>query len=221
MSPFTLTARNVRSLLDDPKSNRPERRTALVARELARNKVDIAALRETVFTEQSQLEDLGADYTFWSGRPKAERRDAGVSFALWNDIVGRLPCLPQAIDGRLMSLRLPLRGSNFITIVSTYAPIMNGSDEARTKCYEDLCALLRPEGLPAADENASMETRWCQLRDVVHYTAMGVPDCERRQQQDWISDNDAVLNNLLIEKNGLRKAYLDRPTDANKSAFYH
>ncbi|VDM06122.1 unnamed protein product [Schistocephalus solidus] len=33
--------------LDNPKRNRPERRTALVARELARYKVDIAALSET------------------------------------------------------------------------------------------------------------------------------------------------------------------------------
>ncbi|VDM02207.1 unnamed protein product [Schistocephalus solidus] len=45
---------------DNPWSNRPERRTALVARELARYKVDIAALRGTRFSEQGQLEDVGA-----------------------------------------------------------------------------------------------------------------------------------------------------------------
>ncbi|VDL85542.1 unnamed protein product [Schistocephalus solidus] len=44
-------------------SNWPEWRTALVARELARYKVDVAALRETRFSEQSQLEELGADNT--------------------------------------------------------------------------------------------------------------------------------------------------------------
>nr|VZI51277.1 unnamed protein product [Spirometra erinaceieuropaei] len=37
---------------DNPRSNRPERRTALVARELASYKVDIAALSETRFSEQ-------------------------------------------------------------------------------------------------------------------------------------------------------------------------
>nr|VZI39847.1 unnamed protein product [Spirometra erinaceieuropaei] len=58
---------------DNPRSNRPERRTALVARELARYKVDIAALSETRFSEQGQLEEVGAGYTFfWSGRPRAE-----------------------------------------------------------------------------------------------------------------------------------------------------
>ncbi|BHF64970.1 hypothetical protein SprV_0200797900 [Sparganum proliferum] len=71
------------------KSNRPERRTTLVERELAHYKVDIAALSETCFAEQRQLEEAGAGYTFfWSDRPKEERRDAGVAFAIQNDIVG-------------------------------------------------------------------------------------------------------------------------------------
>nr|VZI48968.1 unnamed protein product [Spirometra erinaceieuropaei] len=129
---------------DNPRSNRPERRTALVARELARYKVDIAALRETRFSEQGQLEEVGAGYTFfWSGRPKAERRDAGVAFAIRTDIVGRLPCLPQGTNDRLMSLRLPLRrGGKFATIISAYAPPMTSPDAVKDKFYEDLHALL-------------------------------------------------------------------------------
>ncbi|VDL86236.1 unnamed protein product [Schistocephalus solidus] len=39
---------------DNPRSNRPERRTVLVTRELARYKVDIAALSETQFSEQGR-----------------------------------------------------------------------------------------------------------------------------------------------------------------------
>nr|VZI08835.1 unnamed protein product [Spirometra erinaceieuropaei] len=65
---------------------------APVARELARYKVNIAALSETRFSEQGQLEEAGAGYTFfWSGRPRAERRDAGVAFAIRNDIVDDCP----------------------------------------------------------------------------------------------------------------------------------
>nr|VZI25818.1 unnamed protein product [Spirometra erinaceieuropaei] len=131
-------------LADNPRSNRPERRTALVARELARYKVDIAALSETRFSEQGQLEEVGVGYTFWSGRPRAERRDAGVAFVIRNDIAGRLPCLPQGINDRLMSLRLPLRdGSKFATIISAYAPPKSSPNAAaRGKFYEDLHALL-------------------------------------------------------------------------------
>ncbi|BHF83389.1 hypothetical protein SprV_0902653100 [Sparganum proliferum] len=143
VSSLTLVAWNFRSLLDNPRSNRPERRTTLVARELARYKVDIAALSETRFSEQGQLEEVGAGYTFfWSGRPRAERRDAGVAFAIRNDIVGRLPCFPQGINDRLMSLRLPLWRGKFATTISAYAPPMTSSDAAKDKFYEDLHALL-------------------------------------------------------------------------------
>nr|VZI32098.1 unnamed protein product [Spirometra erinaceieuropaei] len=124
---------------DNPRSNRPERRTALVARELARYKVDIAALSKARFSKQGQLEEVGAGYTFfWSGRPRAERRDAGVAFVIRNDIVGRLPCLPQGINDRLMSLRLPLWGGKFATIISAYAPTMTNPDANRLhKAYVD------------------------------------------------------------------------------------
>ncbi|VDL96483.1 unnamed protein product [Schistocephalus solidus] len=108
-------------------------------------------LNETRFSEQGQLEEVGAGYTFfWSGRPKAERRDTGVAFAILNDIVGRLPCLPQGINDRLMSLRLPLRGDQFATIISAYAPPMTSSDAAKDKFYEDLHAL--PATLPNVDK---------------------------------------------------------------------
>nr|VZI11369.1 unnamed protein product [Spirometra erinaceieuropaei] len=42
-----------------------ERRTALVARKLAHYKVDTAALSETRFSEQVQLKEVGAGYTFF------------------------------------------------------------------------------------------------------------------------------------------------------------
>ncbi|VDL97802.1 unnamed protein product [Schistocephalus solidus] len=91
--------------------DRPAWRKALVFRELACNKLDVTALSETRFSEQGQLKEVGAGYIFFlSGRPKAERRDAGVTLAIRNDIVGPLPCLPQGINDRLMRLRLPLRG---------------------------------------------------------------------------------------------------------------
>ncbi|VDL88476.1 unnamed protein product [Schistocephalus solidus] len=110
-----------------------ERRTALVTRELARYKVKIAALSETRFSEQSKLEEVGASYTFfWSGRSKLEGRDAVVAFAIRNDIVGHLPCLPQGINDRLMSLHLPLQRDQFDTIISAYAPPMTSSDAAKT-----------------------------------------------------------------------------------------
>nr|VZI24510.1 unnamed protein product [Spirometra erinaceieuropaei] len=245
-----------------------------MARELTRYKVVIAALSEARFSGQGQLK---------------ERRDAAVAFVIRNGIVGRLPSLPQDINDRLMSLRLPLRGGGkFATIISAYAPPMSSPDAAaRDQFYEDLHALLatvseadklivlgdfnapvgkihaawrgvlRPHGLrgckdngllllrtcaehrliltntffclpkrekatwrhprnelaqrldnhpiaadadadadpaAAAAENASMENRWCQLRDMIQSMALAVL-------------GRAVISNLLAEKNSLQKAY--------------
>ncbi|BHF71186.1 hypothetical protein SprV_0401424100 [Sparganum proliferum] len=65
MSPLILAAWIVGSILDNPRSNRPERMTVLVARELTRYNVGIAASTETRFSEEGRLEDVGADYTFF------------------------------------------------------------------------------------------------------------------------------------------------------------
>ncbi|BHF76059.1 hypothetical protein SprV_0501915700 [Sparganum proliferum] len=279
-------------------------------------------MERMVRAHHRQLEEVGAGYTFfWSGRPRAERRDAGVAFDNRNDIVGRLLCLPQGINDRLMSLRLPLWGGKFATIISAYAPPMTSSDAAKDKFYGDLYALLATvskadklvvlgdfnarvgtdhtawrgvlgphglrgsndngllllrtcaehrliltntffclperekatwrhlrsrqwhlldyvlvrinelaqplENLPIADaaadvaaENASVENRWCQLRDTVQATALAVLVCANRQHQDWFDDIDAVIISLLAEKNHLHKAYVDHPTTDNKAAFY-
>nr|VZI00778.1 unnamed protein product [Spirometra erinaceieuropaei] len=151
VSPLTVAAWNVRSCVDNLRSNRPERRTALVARELERYKVDIAELSETRFSEQGRLEEVGAGYTFfWSSRPKAERQDLGVAFVIRNDIVGQLPCLPQDINDRLMSLGLHLRGGKFATIFTVQDPTITSPDETRNKLDEDLHALLAT--VPKADK---------------------------------------------------------------------
>ena len=51
--PLTIGAWNVRTLMDSSGSDRPQRRTALVGRELDRYKVEIAALSETRLAEES------------------------------------------------------------------------------------------------------------------------------------------------------------------------
>ena len=53
--PFSFGAYNVRTLMDCTGSGRPERRTALVAHELARYNVQIATLSETRLVGEGQL----------------------------------------------------------------------------------------------------------------------------------------------------------------------
>ena len=86
---------NVRTMLDSDDNDRPQRRSALVARELSRLDIDIAALSEVRFAEEGSLVEHGAGYTlFWSGRGKEEHRHSGVGFMIKNSIAKKLHALP-------------------------------------------------------------------------------------------------------------------------------
>ena len=111
---LTIGQWNVRTLLYRDGANRPERRTAIVAMELAKYKIDIAALCETRFSESGSLDDLEYSF-FWSGKPEGERREAGVGFAIKKDIVTKLTEKPRPVSDRIMTMRLPL-SNNFYQI---------------------------------------------------------------------------------------------------------
>ena len=51
--------------MDSAESDRPQRRTALVGRELGRYRTEIAALSETRFAEIGDIKEVGASYTFF------------------------------------------------------------------------------------------------------------------------------------------------------------
>ena len=133
----------MRTLLDSAGTDRPERRTALVARELARYNADIVALSETRFAEIGQLTEIGGGYTFfWSGRSSKVRRESGVGFAVKSHLVKKLSSLPQGVNDRLMTLQLQLRGNKQATLISAYAPTMTNPDEVKDKFYEELESLI-------------------------------------------------------------------------------
>uniref|UniRef100_A0A8C5PLD5 Reverse transcriptase n=1 Tax=Leptobrachium leishanense TaxID=445787 RepID=A0A8C5PLD5_9ANUR len=143
MIPLTIGTWNVRTLQDNPSADRPERRTALVARELARFNIDVAALCETRLANEGQLTEIGGGYTFfWCGRSSNEHRTSGVGFAVKNHLVRTLPSLPKGVNDRLMTLHLPLPRGKQATLISAYAPTMTNPDEIKDKFYEDLDALL-------------------------------------------------------------------------------
>ena len=142
--PFTVASWNVRTLLDrGPPCLRPERRTALVARELARYGVDVAALSETRFADDGQLTEEAAGYTFfWKGRPAEDHRESGVGFAIKTQIIPRLDTLPVGISDRLMKLRIPLAHGRHATLISAYAPTMSNHEQTKEGFYSDLNAVL-------------------------------------------------------------------------------
>ena len=142
---LTIRQWNARTLLDREGAGRPERRTALVAMELAKYNIDIAALCETRFSESGSLNDL--EYSlFWSGKPKGERSGTGVGFAIKKDIVTKLTKMPLPVSDRIMTMRLPVSKDKFATIISVNAPTMTNPDENKEAFYNQLASVF--SGIP-------------------------------------------------------------------------
>ena len=64
MIPLKIGTWNVRTLMDSAGSYRPQRRTALVGRELGRYGVEIAALSQTRFAEIGEIKEVGDGYMY-------------------------------------------------------------------------------------------------------------------------------------------------------------
>ena len=145
---MTISRLNVRTLLDRETTNRPERRTALVAMELAKYNIDIAVLSETRLHASRSLNDL--KYTlYWSGKPNGERREAGVGFETKRDIVAKLTEMPHPVSDRIMTMRIPLTMDRNATIVGAYAPPMANPENNET-FYSQLKGTLR--NIPSTDK---------------------------------------------------------------------
>ncbi|VDL97865.1 unnamed protein product [Schistocephalus solidus] len=134
VSPLTLAAWNIRPLLGNPRSNRPK---------LARYKVDMAALSETRFSEQGQLEEVGASYTFiWQSNatlmsPLPSGKTSWDFCPVYHRASPNEPP-PASLGRHVRHHHQHLR------------PTMTSSDKVKNKFYEDLHALLTT--VPKADK---------------------------------------------------------------------
>nr|VZI25913.1 unnamed protein product [Spirometra erinaceieuropaei] len=63
-----------------------------------------------------------------------------------------------------------------------------------------------PVAAAAADGNASVGNRWCQLLDTAQATALAVLNRARRQDKDRFEDNFVAISSLFAE-NCLNKAW--------------
>ena len=120
------------------------RRTALIACELARYNIDIAALSETRLPDEGTLVEMGTGYTyFWSGLPTVDRRIHDVGISARTALFQSTQESPIAIDERLMTLRLPLAKNRFANFVSVYFPTLDSSDDVKDRFCDTLYSTLR------------------------------------------------------------------------------
>ena len=140
--PLVVASWNVRTLQDTGLGAR--RRTALIACELARYDIDMAALSETRLPDEGSLVEMWTGYTFyWSGLHTVARSIHGVGFAVRTALLQNTQESPIAIDERLMTLRLPLAKNRFATFVSVYSSTLDSSDDVKDRFYDTLYSTHR------------------------------------------------------------------------------
>ena len=137
--------------MDKDDSARPQRRTALVAKESSLYNIDIAALSETRLADEGSLTEPTCGYTFfWKGKTQSEDRIYGVGLAIKTSLMKQLATLPVGINERLMKLRLPLSHNRPATIISAYAPTLTSTEDAIEQFYGNLSSVL--DSVPANDK---------------------------------------------------------------------
>ena len=164
-------------MLDREGTARPERRTALLDRELERYNVDIAALSETRLPDAGETPE--STYTFfWSGKPEADKRESGVGFAVKSKLVPCLKDKPKAINDRLMTVRLTLHQQRCATLISVYAPTLQHTDESKEKFYSELRSVI--DSVPSQDKliilgdfNARVGADWTAWEGVLGRHGVG------------------------------------------------
>ncbi|XP_062841273.1 uncharacterized protein LOC134300780 [Trichomycterus rosablanca] len=207
---------NIRTLMDRKTLTRPERRTALIAKELSRYSIDIAALSETRLADEGSVAEPKGGYTFfWKGKAQEEERIHGIGLAIKSSLLKQLPDLPSAISERLMRLRFPLSASRHVTVISAYAPTLTSSAEAKETFYEDLNNLVKavPPGdtlLLLGDFNARVGTDYLNWKDVLGPHGVGNMNSNGLLLLSLCADNNLTITNTLF-----------RQADKYKSTWMH
>ena len=197
---------NVRTMLDSDDNDRPQRCSALVARELSRLDIDIAALSEVRFAEEGSLVEHGAGYTlFWSGRGKEERRQSGVGFMIKNNIAKKLHALPTAHSDRIMSLRLPLQGDKSATLVSVYSPTLQADSAVKEAFYGDLHTVItridpKEKLIVLGDFNARVGRDSQLWKGVLGKHGLGNCNDNGRMLLQFCSQHQLTITNTLFQQ---------------------
>lgn len=198
---MTVATWNVRTMLDG--ENRPERRTALIGRELLQAGIDIAALQETRMEAQGQLQE--ADYTFfWIGNSTGPRT-AGVALAIRNTIAKQLESLPKGISPRIMTLRVPLEKKRYITLVNVYAPTMTYSNEEKDAFYQELTQVVQrvpreDKILILGDFNARVGTDWETYTEVIGKFGKGMKNSNGELLLNFCAQQGLCITNTFFHQ---------------------
>ena len=195
---------NVRTLLESRRT--PIRPTAIIARELARYNIDIAALSETRILGDSVIEEVGGGYTFFlKGKPEGDKHYHGVGFAVRTSLVKHLEGkLPIGINERLMTMSFPLEGST-LSIISAYAPTLPQSDEIKDSFYDSLGNAI--DKVPAShkllvlgDFNARVGTDHTSWENTIGSHGVGNVNSNGTRLLSMCAQNELCITNTFFQQ---------------------
>ena len=215
---LTVAAWNVRTMLDRSNStDRPARRTALIAQELQRYDIDIAALSETRLAGEGAItEDMGGYSFFWKGYPPEENRIHGVAFAIRSSLLRSCPENPVGISARLMKLRIPLTNSRYATFFSCYAPTLVSSEEDKDLFYncldEEIRQVCRTDKLfVLGDLNARVGRDNLAWSGVMGGHGMGKMNSNGHRLLSFCAQNELFVTNTGFQLREIHKGTWTHP----------
>ena len=195
---------NVRTLLDTKRTaGRP---TAIIAQELSRYNIDIAALSETRVLGENVIKELGGGYTFFlKGKPLGDKCYHGVGFAIRSTLVSHLQGKhPIGINERLMTLSFPLVGST-LSIISAYAPTLPQSDETKECFYGALNDAIKAvpwshKLLVMGDFNARVGTDYASWENIIGKHGVGNENSNGTLLLSMCSQNELCITNTIFQQ---------------------
>ena len=205
-------------MLDRPETmERPARRTALIAQELSRYNVDIAALSETRLADDGSItEDLGGYTFFWKGYPQNENRIHGVAFAVRTALLRSCVENPVGISARLMKLRVPLTNSRYVTLFSCYAPTLTSTEEVKDDFYNRFDEEIRR--VPSSDKlvilgdlNARVGSQNIAWSNVMGQHGMGKLNPNGHRLLSLCAQNDLFITNTAFQLRDIYKGTWTHP----------
>jgi exonuclease III len=197
---------NVRTLLDSKRAH--GRPSAIVARELERYNIDIAALSETrVLGETSFAENFGTSgYTFFlKGKSEGEKRYHGVGFAIRSTLVPLLKNkYPTGINERQMTMCLPLDSCN-VTLISAYAPTLQSSQLEKESFYDTLNETIK--AIPSShklllmgDFNARVGVDYSSWTNVLGKHGVGRENSNGTLLLLLCAQNELIVTNTIFQQ---------------------
>lgn len=210
---LTLGAWNIRTLQDVADTNRPERRTALVCKELTRFNIDVAALSETRLPEEGNI----TGYTiFWKGKAPEEPRIHGVGFAIRSQLVQQHNLAPTAINERLMTVRIPLTQDRHLTLISVYAPTLTSNEEDKAAFYTQLDHTI--QAVPANDKlvvlgdfNARVGKDHRLWEGIIGHHGIGNCNANGQLLLGLCAEHELIVTNTLFRLPNRRKTTWKHP----------